>query len=230
KLLEKTVGVQYPFVAGGEFVITGSELGTTRYPYFYNITIEKDYNCDPQRIFVEPDTTSSFDLGIDLASDTIPFGEAFSPVANSTASISNYLWQFSDGFTSLDASPAHTFEEPGYHTIYLTATIEEGCTNSAQQSIWVEPLSSLSDLNEFSGIKVFPNPAGQIVTLEFETPLEVSSVSLIDLQGKEMRFWDFNESLMSAQTFDLEEVSAGIYFLAISGQRIGRITKKIIVQ
>ena len=51
--------------------------------------------------------------------------------ANAPANITRFLWVFGDGTTSTEASPTHTFTQPGNYSVSLNYTMENGCTGSS---------------------------------------------------------------------------------------------------
>lgn len=54
----------------------------------------------------------------------------------STGTVSNYSWNFGDGSSSVSQeSPNHVFNTAGTFTVTLTATSNQGCTNSVTQNI-----------------------------------------------------------------------------------------------
>ncbi|MDB5190968.1 MAG: domain containing protein [Segetibacter sp.] len=62
-----------------------------------------------------------------------------SSAPNST--ISNWRWQFGDGFTSNSENPSKTYSLPGNFVVRLTVTTPEGCTadTSKQIKVYVQP-------------------------------------------------------------------------------------------
>ena len=73
------------------------------------------------------------------ASDNSPDTQTnvrFSATVNGDAPIS-YAWTFGDGSTSSDASPSHTFDEPGTYTVQLNASNRAG-SDSRSMSISVD--------------------------------------------------------------------------------------------
>lgn len=53
----------------------------------------------------------------------------------SAGNIASYLWRFDDGGTSTDASPLHTYLDPGTYTVTLFVTNDAGCVDSASVNI-----------------------------------------------------------------------------------------------
>jgi|GEM_PF-2690558 len=67
-------------------------------------------------------------IDVELGNDDLEF--VFSSTyyaADSTATPVSYLWTFSDGTTSTEATPAHTFPAEGYYIITLEITGSNGC-------------------------------------------------------------------------------------------------------
>lgn len=54
----------------------------------------------------------------------------------------NYYYHFDDGYNySEKESPSYKFYNSGDHNIYMIATSEKGCTDTAEQKIYIEPFS-----------------------------------------------------------------------------------------
>mgnify|MGYP003667850881 CR=1 FL=1 len=80
------------------------------------------------------------------------------------------------------------------------------------------------DLNKLSKIDVYPNPTSNIWNIELDET-EVSSLELIDLQGKVLLK---NYSNLNTQVIDASSLPNGVYFLKItsnSGSMISRLIK-----
>ncbi len=50
-----------------------------------------------------------------------------------------WSWNFGDGATSTDKNPAHTYESDGDHTVMLSVTQGNGCMNTIQEQVRVNP-------------------------------------------------------------------------------------------
>ncbi len=51
---------------------------------------------------------------------------------NSANNGSAYIWNFGDGYTSLQVNPSHAYTQSGVYTVSVTITSAYGCTSSAQ--------------------------------------------------------------------------------------------------
>ena len=93
--------------------------------------------------------------------------------------------------------------------------------NSLENSVSVE-----------SSLKIYPNPAKSILTINMRLPSVTSAkVSLHDMLGNEVEVFAENVSGVFEKTFDIHSVRTGIYFVRINyenGQHT--IVRKIIVQ
>ena len=114
-------------------------------------------------------------LTIDFTSNT---------TIDSTGTITSWLWDFDDGTTSTQQNPTYTYWELFIHTVHLTVTSNEGCSDSATRDIFVlqNPVcdftASLVSLNDSSPIVNFTN---------------LSSGGNIDL------LWDFGDGNTSTE-------------------------------
>lgn len=60
--------------------------------------------------------------------------------STSTGTITNWLWNFGDGYTSTLQNPEHTYMNWGTYTVTLTVTNSSGCQNDTSMSVLVKPL------------------------------------------------------------------------------------------
>ncbi len=61
-----------------------------------------------------------------------------------------WFWDFGDGTTSRDVSPAHTFADTGTYQVALVVTHRSGCTDTLVQTLDVKPLVSYFLPNAFT--------------------------------------------------------------------------------
>jgi len=59
-------------------------------------------------------------------------------------SISEYLWDFGDGFTNTTESPSHAYQSANDYQITLSSTNDMGCTNTLEKPITVYSLPTVS--------------------------------------------------------------------------------------
>lgn len=69
---------------------------------------------------------------------------------NGSSSATSYSWDFGDGSSSTESSPSHTYSSNGLYVVTLTATNDNGSTESAQTIIVGASAVTLSDLTSSS--------------------------------------------------------------------------------
>ena len=76
-------------------------------------------------------------------------------------SIFSYFWQFGDGNISTSANPAYTYAVPGYYTVKLTVTDNEGESATDEMQIYVASPGTFFYVENFTnGYKLRPDNAG----------------------------------------------------------------------
>jgi PKD repeat protein len=112
-------------------------LFTFQDPGTYPVTLNtsSDYGCSASFtssivIYPKPDANFLSDPVYGSPPLTVNFN-------NSTTGAVLYSWTFGDGGTSFDFSPSHIFTDTGDYVTTLTATSNEGCTETHQQLISV---------------------------------------------------------------------------------------------
>jgi PKD repeat protein len=93
-------------------------------------------------------------------------------------SVTEYLWNFGDGFTSTEKDPEHIYENAGEHNVSLTITNLEGCISSISKTVHV--LNDPSAAFSFEG----ENCEGSLIQFEDESTAD----NLISLWT-----WDFGD-------------------------------------
>ncbi len=108
--------------------------------------------------------------------------------------------------------------------IKVTATDVFGAEISDYFKLSIKSVSSISKLSE-NLISVYPNPANNIVTVEFGKTLN-SIVSIIDITGKEL----VSKNVNSKKTeFYIKNFAKGIYFIDIKTNKQS-LRKKLIIE
>jgi hypothetical protein len=119
----------------------------------------------------------------------------------------------------------------GTFSITYTYTDSNGCTDSATQSITVDPCVGLPQNTAVSAVKYFPNPNTGMFTLEF-TQQEQSdmTIHITDIQGKVvLEDQRSGFSGVYSKSFDLGAFAKGVYTMEIrSGKKSSYY--KIVVQ
>ncbi len=177
---------------------------------------------------------SDFTLVQDLLNPGVYNGYNYS-VSNGTTS---YFWDFGNGDTSTDQFPTYTYSSVGLYTICLTISSDAGCVDTLCMDIDIlvksgttinimDPAQNLSIASQTSAstFAVYPNPSTGNFTLAIESEQdEVYLVQLHDITGKVIYSENYPVSKgLNNLNVDLENSTAGIYFLNLNGETVSKI-------
>lgn len=109
----------------------------------------------------------------------------------------------------------------GTHTITYSYTDGNGCMNTAQETIFVDACSGLSE-EQVQNTVLYPNPAEGTFSISGLT--NVKSVEIIDLSGRTVQY--FNEMLPA---YDVSVIPPGTYFVRVKAYE-GALVKQVIIQ
>lgn len=137
-----------------------------------------------------------------------------------------YVWTFGDG-TSDTASknPTHDYTASGLSSAWvkLIVTDEFGCVS--EDSVEISIPLSVSDNLRANGVKVYPQPANNVLNIEIPAELLSATIQLSDATGRVVG------SIIAAKTLNeisVSEFPQGIYFINISkGER--QLNSRIII-
>ncbi|MDD4216032.1 MAG: HYR domain-containing protein [Bacteroidales bacterium] len=113
----------------------------------------------------------------------------------------------------------------GTTSVVWTATDESGNTNTCTYNIIIN--STDIDTENISGLSIYPNPAKDIIIIKDEN-LIVNKLILTDINGKSIPILAKKENMN--YSFDISELSAGIYFINIETKDKINLKYKIIKQ
>jgi hypothetical protein len=109
------------------------------------------------------------------------------------------------------------------NTIEYGASINDSVINKVQADTLVQnPLSLVETFLKYN-IKIFPNPAKDIVQIEVSKEIQFESIELFDISGKKLK--TFNAS---CRNLNISGLSSGVYFLSISTTKGGFVQKVVI--
>lgn len=90
-----------------------------------------------------------------------------------------------------------------------------------------DPLLAVSEAELDAGVKLFPNPAGELLNIryEFDETVEVLNIQLVDALGRNLRNARLNNIQAGTQEFRLDGLPAGLYMvrLAADGAVVTRL-------
>lgn len=148
-----------------------------------------------------------------------------------------YSWNFGDGTTSTQQYPFHQYVTPGHYIICLTIAVTNGtatCTDTycdsssvhrmssgflmSQIQIIPQSVTSVKDQDLIKGLKTFPNPMADELTIEIELSSANHAISyqLVDALGKIVVKDNMTGSKAVINTSMLDK---GFYFLRIADEK-----------
>ena len=130
--------------------------------------------------------------------------------------LSQVKWYFGDGDSSSQPVDTHSYTYSNRFLVTLKAMDKKGCPYEKTMyadvlPIWDTTLSVTPFLTPAS-CRVYPNPAGNIITIELDRP--ISSVSILNMNGQAVREFlpDDGSAGVSA---DISMLPRGLYMLTI---------------
>ncbi|MEX0965873.1 MAG: T9SS type A sorting domain-containing protein [Bacteroidia bacterium] len=129
--------------------------------------------------------------------------------------LSNYLWNFGDGSTSILASPVHNYPQGDTtYNAYITAQNQFQCIDTA----YFEVVLDLTGIAEAAaqGFRIFPNPVSESLNIVVQDAWNNGRIQLLDLQGKVL-YQQGQIKLARGETFSIEMqgLAAGTYLLQL---------------
>ncbi len=98
-------------------------------------------------------------------------------------------------------------------------------THGFQQQMIVTTIEENLDIA--INLKVFPNPASEVVNIQFQEPVDGAiTVSVLDSQGKLVKR-DIIESTIVEKQINLQDFPAGVYYLRLTRGKLVNIYKVV---
>jgi len=141
------------------------------------------------------------------------------------ATYQDIVWSIYDEGNTCASITNNELNTTAQGTVIVTATvIYDGYSQNF--SIEIEPLDVHELAQEFSSIKVYPNPSNGIVTIEFLQNLKVDTFKIYDTKGSLIRTYD----VKGKNRIEVSNLANGVYvFSAILGNN-QNLSNKIIIQ
>jgi PKD repeat protein len=185
---------------------------------------------------VSPTTTTSYSVTVEsffnncTAYDTVVVEVLSSPVASFGNSINNltvsftntstgnnltYLWDFGDSNTDTVQNPTHTYASAGTYTI--TLTVSDGtCTHTITQTLNVGNVG-IEQLSDGSAIHLYPNPARELVTIQFTSPDRSMEMRILNSTGQlvSSKLLSPVNGHLYQHKFDMKNLAEGFYYIQL---------------
>jgi hypothetical protein len=98
-------------------------------------------------------------------------------------------------------------------------------THGFQQQLIITTVEE--NLEVLVNIKIFPNPASDVVNLQFDSPVEGQIIlTILDSQGKLVKT-DMIEATMIEKQINLQDMPAGIYYLRLTRGKLVNVYKVV---
>ena len=173
-------------------------------PASYSVFGTNTYGCDKMAI-VNVAIRNLPNISITPSANQICEGESITFTGNgaqtySWVSNSSILYLGNPLTVNLNASAAFT----------VTGADANGCENKAYYTLLVDPCTGLKNAGkDASGIKVYPNPAHGVVTVETQTK---ANIELVDLTGRVI----LSSTIQDGKTqLNMNEFAQGVYYLKV---------------
>jgi len=139
-----------------------------------------------------------------------------------------FSWDFGDGNTSEEMNPVHTYADYGLYTVIMTASND--CSDAIINQD-IDIISSVSDLQTITDLKIYPNPARDLFYVEMELEESIDlQLQIMDIHGRVVQQETmYNLGKKVNRTIDLSDEPSGTYLLRfINGDQVRNA--KVIVQ
>jgi len=117
--------------------------------------------------------------------------------------------------------------DPGVHTVTLTAEDESGNISSCAFQLTVEELLGVEDTIEITSLKLFPNPATEMVYLSNPQQIRLNKLTIYDLNGRSIKSIDLQD-MGTQKAISVIELASANYIVVITGEQQKVITKQLI--
>lgn len=136
---------------------------------------------------------------------------------NTSSNSTSWSWDFGDGNNATTQNPSHTYTSNGNFTVILISDNACGGSDTTSQVINIVLVGTEQILDEFSLVRVYPNPASDVLVIDGLPASLVGneSIQVIDILGRTLLTTTIMNTTQSLQITDL---AAGVYTLTVKGK------------
>jgi PKD repeat protein len=127
-----------------------------------------------------------------------------------------YEWDFGNGTVLKGAEVTYNFANDGVYDVQLKAAIGTDFTTYSQEIVVMNSITGTTIINK-SEINIFPNPAKDMLKINFGTPVKGDiCLEILNLAGQKQLTRRINTDGFSQAAINIEQLKSGMYFLRIS--------------
>ncbi len=147
---------------------------------------------------------------------------------NTSTNATSYSWDFGDFSNSSAASPAHAYAANGSYTVTLTAT-NGNCTDVITYTLVISV--GLNEIENFTDVKLYPNPTNANTTLEFENQsANEATVTIINQLGQIITVQNVQlEQGNNSIELNTIELNNGLYTVVLQTEN-NSVNRRLIIQ
>jgi len=140
--------------------------------------------------------------------------------------LTNYSWSFGDSSFSNKKTPIHQYTKARKYLVKLQTNNANGCLNDSAFEIVYAPVG-LNELWLNKQVKLYPNPASDIVTLNIDNiGNDIIIVNVYNVVGALVKSDRLNKT---NQQFNIADLSNGVYVIVIKYKE-STLSQKLIIQ
>ena len=212
-LYRNNAGCSYPYEINGLVKIKYSSASTapTDYYYFFYDWEVQEEDCKsplmPLNVFISNNNPT--------AAFSYTMNDPVVQFSDQTVNPGICTWDFGDGSSITATNPTHTYTANGTYTVKLK--VFNGCgLDSVTQQITIVA-TGMENPALSSGIKVFPNPTSDKITISGSIAGNTFTICILDITGR-LVFKETSSNLSGQITkeFDLSELLSGVYLIQIN--------------
>ncbi len=162
---------------------------------------------DPKAIFNASDTV----LIISTSQNIVTF-------TNQSTNASVYVWEFGDGTTSTQPSPAKIYTTPGKYTVRLISRNAVQCRDTVEKFEHIEVLMNPTSVQEskLGKITVYPNPSSDLLNINYQLKNQTAtSLMIYNLLGEIVYSEKLTASISGNKALNVKDFKSGIYLLQV---------------
>ena len=223
-LYRNNEGAMYPYEISNVLSIYSSNATSDElsyYYYFYDWKVQEPV-CESAEVGVfvnvEPGPAAEF------LSDGVDLDVVFTDI--SSGSPDYWSWNFGDGSPLVnEQNPQHTYAVADYYTIELTVS-NDSCYSITQQTIEVGTTAANDPVDDH-GLKIYPNPATDEVTIDFMEPISGQLQLIVSNVAGTIVLSRKFEATTSPFSINTSSLTAGTYqfeLIVKSGVIVRRVT------